>query len=296
MKASVIFLLLLLALASPSLAAEPAVNPGTMDNFSLSGVSDKGKKNWDLQGKSADIGAQVIKLQDVESHMYGENSTVKLTADTGDFNRQQGQLHLEKDVVITTSSGATLTTDSLDWNKKNQTVSTDDPVNIEKQDIRITGQGARGRTDLNKVDLEKDVRVHITPQASPAQKDGQARAPAQGPVTITCEGPMQVDYQANIAVFNKHVVAKTVDCDLQSDVMVLLFTKAAGAAPPAGAEDTKGLKIDRITAKGNVVIRRGQDVSYCDEAVYTASDRKISLSGSPKLVIYSEDLNASPRN
>ena len=296
MKASVILLLLPLAFASSTLAAEPAVNPGTMDNFSLSGVSDKGKKNWDLQGKSADIGAEVIKLQDIESHMYGENSTVKLTADKGDFNRQQGQLHLEKDVVITTSSGATLTTDSLDWNKKNQTVSTDDPVNIEKQDIRITGQGARGRTDLNKVNLEKDVRVRIGQQANPVQKDGQARTPSQGPITIKCEGPMEVDYQANIAVFNKNVVAKTADCDLQSDVMVIQFAKAAGAAHPAAGDDTKGLKIDRITAKGNVVIRRGDNVSYCDEAVYTASDRRISLSGSPKLVIYSEGLNASLGN
>jgi len=312
---TIVFLLCAVLLRAPAVAAEPA-NPGTMDNFSLSGVNDKGTKSWDLQGRSADIGAEVISLKDVESHLYGDNSTVKLTADEGNYKRQQGQLHLEKDVVITTSSGAKLTTDSLDWDKRSKTVSTDDIVNIEKQDVRITGQGARGYSDLDKVDLEKDVRVNIDQPASPAQEEAPGRVSTQGrasaqtpsqtkspgpvqnnaPVTITCDGPMQVDYQANIAVFNRNVVVKTGDCVMQSDVMVLLFAKSGEGARSADATDTRGSRIDRITATGNVVIRRGDNVSYSEEAVYTASDRKINLSGRPRLVIYSEDLNASARN
>ena len=63
--------------------AESQMAPGQMDNFSLSGFCEKGKKNWEVNGKSADIGAQVIKLNDVQSSLYGDNSTVKLTAQKG---------------------------------------------------------------------------------------------------------------------------------------------------------------------------------------------------------------------
>ncbi len=52
--------------------------------------------------------------------------------------------------------------------------------------------------------------------------------------------------------------------------------------------------IDKIIARGNVKIVRGENISYSDEAIYSGTDKKIVLSGKPKLVIYSaEDINAS---
>jgi lipopolysaccharide assembly outer membrane protein LptD (OstA) len=55
-----------------------------------------------------------------------------------------------------------------------------------------------------------------------------------------------------------------------------------------------GSKIEKIVARGNVKITRGENVSYSDEATYTALDKKITLSGSPKLIIYStEEMSAS---
>jgi hypothetical protein len=41
-------------------------------------------------------------------------------------------------------------------------------------------------------------------------------------------------------------------------------------------------------AEGNVKIVRGQDVSYSEKAIYDTENKKISLIGRPKLVIYSE--------
>jgi LPS export ABC transporter protein LptC len=268
-------------------AAEPTVAPGQMDNFSLSGFCEKGKKNWDITGKSADIGSEVIKLNDVQSNLYGDNSTVHLTAQQGNFNRQLGQLHLEKDVVVTTSSGATLTTEQLNWDRKEQVVSTPVQVDIDKAQMHITAQGAHARTDLDTVDFQKDVRVRI---------EGVAEAQsAREPVTIRCDGPLQVDYAANTAVFNNNVDAVTRDCRIKSDTMQVLFRRSPKTN--AGSGDIDGSKIERIAAKGNVKITRGDDVSYCEEAVYTASDRKICLSGRPQLVIYSaEDLNAPAGN
>ena len=55
--------------------------------------------------------------------------------------------------------------------------------------------------------------------------------------------------------------------------------------------------IDKIIARDNVRITRGKNVSYSEEAVYNAVDKKITLLGRPKLVIYStKELNASTGN
>jgi LPS export ABC transporter protein LptC len=257
-----------------------------MDNFSLSGFAEKGKKDWDIAGKSADIGGTVIKLNDVQSTLYGDNSTVHLTAQQGDFDRQQGKLHLEKDVVVTTSEGAKLTTDQLNWDRKGQLVSTPSQVNIEKEDMRVTGQGANARTDLNKVNLEKDVQVRIEPGAAVTGRDA---------VTIRCDGPLQIDYALNTAVFNTNVDVVTKDCRMESDTMQVFLRRSARGQHGKGTLD--GSSIEKIIARGNVKITRNDNISYCEEATYTAGDSKITLSGSPRLVIFSqEELNAPSGN
>ncbi|MGE5308526.1 MAG: LPS export ABC transporter periplasmic protein LptC [Deltaproteobacteria bacterium] len=284
-----------LLFSAAAAAAEPqqSVAPGQMETFSLSGYSEKGKKNWDISGKSADIDSRVIKLDNVQSTMYGDNSTVHLTAQKGDFDRQAGKVHLEKDVVVTTSDGTKMTTDQLNWDKKEQVVSTPSQVNILKQDMVITGQGAYGRTDLNKMDLQKDVKVNIAGNARrPGQTEGPTGASAN-PITIRCDGPLQIDYASDTAVFNTNVNVLTGDCRIESDRMDVFFLRSRRDKAQRNT-GFAGSKIERIVAKGNVKITRNEDVSYCEEATYTAADRKVSLSGSPRLVIYpTEEQGAS---
>jgi len=117
-----------------------------ISGFSLAGYGEKGKKAWDVSGKSADILTDVVKLNDVTGNLYGEKENVKLTADNGDFNKSDGKVHLEKNVVVTTSSGAKLTTDSLDWDRKEQMVSTPDKVNIRKDNIDAVASGIYRRS------------------------------------------------------------------------------------------------------------------------------------------------------
>jgi len=263
-----------------------------MGDFSLSGFCDKGKKNWDISGKSADIGGESIKLNDIVGNLYGEKETVKLTAAKGDVNRQNSQVHLQDNVVVTTSSGAKMTTDSLDWDRKGQLVSTADQVNINKEDIIIVAQGAKGYPDMNKVDLEKDVQVQIN---NPAQPGEEPKAQKEATI-ITCDGPLQVDYQKNVGIFNNNVKVVTKDAVMESDVMEVYFLSGdkAKVEKPAMDAAAAGAQIEKIIARGNVKIDHKGNVSYSDEAVYNAKDRKIILSGKPRLVIYStEGLNAS---
>jgi len=271
-------------------------------DFSLASFGEKGKKSWDLSGKSADIFSEVIKLKDVIGNLYGKEEDIKLTADKGDFDKTQGKIHLEDNVIITTSTGAKLTTDSLDWDRKNKLVTTEDMVNIERGNMVTTASGAHGEPDLKKISLEKDVTVNINPDTEEKSKEQDVKKK----IVITCDGPLQIDYDKNIATFNNNVNVDTQDAIIQSDIMDVYFGKAGAGKDTSGSKKVNsdvgstlggsamGSKIDKIVARGNVKITRGENISYSDEATYNALDKKIILSGKPKLIIYSgEDMNAS---
>lgn len=262
----------------------PEESDQQISDFSLSGYADKGKKSWDISGKSADIFTEVIKLKSVDGNLYGKEENVNLTAKTGDFNKADGKVHLQDDVVITTSKGAKLTTDSMDWDRKRQLVTTKDKVNIKKDNIVIVGTGARGESDLKKVSLNKDVRVDINPVT---QKDSLKDLAVKDMVVITCDGQLTVDYEKNIASFNDNVKVEKPDLIIHSDKLDLYFL--AGSKSPEVDETTKSMasSIDKIIASGNVRIIRGENTSYSQEAIYTALDKKITLSGHPTLVFYS---------
>lgn len=263
-------------------------------DFSLAGFGEKGKKAWDLAGKSADISNDTIKLKNVVGNFYGQKEDVKLVSDKGDFNKQEALLHLEDNVVITTSTGAKLTTDSLDWDRKKKLVSTDEVVNIEKNNLTAVSSGATGNPDLNVMTLTKDVRVEV------AQEAGALPSAAKDSIVITCDGPVQIDYAKNVAVFNKNVKVRKEDIKIDSDTMEVYFNNKKQEAEGIDAglsASLMGGSIDKIISRGNVVITQGENISNSDEAIYDARNRKITLSGQPKLILYSgEGMDASLGN
>ncbi|OGX16430.1 MAG: LPS export ABC transporter periplasmic protein LptC [Omnitrophica WOR_2 bacterium RBG_13_41_10] len=295
-KYSLFFILLFTAFFSVDLYAQAVQQDSDqqINDFSLAGFGDKGKKTWDLSAKSADIFPDVVKLKDIIGNLYREQEDIQLTADRGAFDKVNNQVHLEQNVIITTTSGAKLTTDSLDWDRKNQLVTTDDIVNIEREGIITIAQGAKGEPSLNKVTLDKDVTVKI----NPSEKNSQPQEIEKNRIIITCDGPLQVDYEKNLAKFNDNVKVENNESTIYSDTMEVYFTisdKAKTIKDNAAAGMSN--KIDKIVAKGHVRIMRGDNVSYSDEAVYSATDKKITLLGKPRLVIYStEDMNAAFRN
>ena len=288
-----ILIFVFINLVTPVLSAEekkPQIESDQqISDFSLAGYGEKGKKSWDLSGKSADIFSEVVKLNEVVGNLYGKEENIKLTARKGDFNKVDGKVHLEQDVVITTSSGTKLTTDSLDWDRKNQLVTTDDAVNIEKDNMVVVASGAKGEPNLKKVALEKDVRLDINP-ANPEQ--GQAGG-SKEKIIITCDGPLEIDYEKNIASFNNNVKVERPDSVIYSDKMDVYFIASGrdsqNATGTQKAPNLMGNKIDKIIARGNVKVVRGENISYSEEATYTASDKKIVLSGKPRLIIYSSE-------
>ncbi|MFA6218059.1 MAG: LPS export ABC transporter periplasmic protein LptC [Candidatus Omnitrophota bacterium] len=287
--------LVLFAAFAPNVLASETKAPQQGDqqimDFSLSGFGEKGKKNWDLSGKSADIVTDDVKMKDVVGNLYGEAENIRLTADKGSYNKSDGNVELQENVLISTSTGAKMTTDSLNWDRKNQLVTTKAPVNIERDNIIASALGAIGQPNLNRVSLKKDVQVEIN--QSVRSPEVPQKAAVKNKIMVTCDGSLEIDYQRNIATFSDNVKVETADGSIYSDVMEVYFIKsenqeepkAVKADLPAGAMTSQ---VDIIKAYGNVTIVRGDNISNSDEAVYSASDNKITLSGKPKLVIYSE--------
>jgi LPS export ABC transporter protein LptC len=233
--------------------------------FSLSNFGEKNKKTWDLEGDTLEVYGDMIHLTQVKANMYGEKDNMVLTADKGTFDRTEGKVHLQDNVVITSDSGAKMTTDTLDWAQKDQLVSTDDKVNIYRDNIEAEGVGAVGKTDLKQFSLNKEVQVDIN-----SESQGQMKK-----TTITCDGPLDIDYQKKIAIFNKNVAATDGESELYGDKMTGYF-------------DNETKKITKIVVEGNVKIVRGQDTAYSQTATYNAQNQTISLEGRPKLIIYSK--------
>jgi len=287
----------LLAQEEPQVAAE---SDQQISDFSLSGYGEKGKKTWDLAGKSADIFTDTVKLNEVVGNMYGKDENIKLTADRGDFNKTDGKVRLEQNVVITTSSGTKLNTNSLDWDRKNQMVKTDDTVNIERDNMNIVALGAKGEPNLKKVALEKDVKLDINAKEPDPfnASGGQAEK-----IMVTCDGPVEIDYEKNLASFKNKVKVERQESTIYSDRMDIYFiTKKNKEESQGQAQDKSssfmGSSVDKIVARGNVRVVRGENTSYSEEAIYSASDKKLTLTGRPKLVIYSTESlsNASSGN
>jgi len=263
---------LLTALLDVAVAAEKEIDESDQKilGFSLSNFGEKNEKTWDLKGDTLEVFGNLIKLTNITANLYGKEEDMVLTADTGSFDRGEGKVHLQDNVLITSNSGAKMMTDTLDWFQKNQLVTTDDKVNISKGSVEIEGVGAVGHTDLKQVSLNKEVEVNITSEEDKPEGESKLKK-----TTITCDGTLDVDYNAQTAIFNDNVKAYDGESELYADKMTAYFDK-----------DTR--KIIKVICEGNVKIVRGKDTSYSEKAIYDTTTQKISLVGTPKIVFYSD--------
>lgn len=238
-------------------------------SFNLEGYRDNGQKKWELNGANADILSSTIKLDYMTAKVYGDNESLTIKARTGLYDKFTKNIHLEKNVVGKTTDGTRLLTDRLDWNQTTECVTTDALVRIERENLSSVGRGAVGNPSLKQVELKKDVVVEI--------KDNP-------PTTITCDGPLLVDYNSHISTLHKNVRIKDQRGEIFADVMKVVF-------------DPKTRKITRVVAIGNVRIIREGNSTNSDRVIYTVNDGRIRLVGRPRIVMFPKEAkNASAGN
>ena len=255
--------------SSESASTQSAAASQQLQGFNLNGYSNTGEKTWDINGTKADITDSNIQITNVDANFYGKQQA-NLTADHGTINKTNGNVNLKDNVVITSQDrGTQMTTDTLDYNRNKDLVTTQDPVKIVDDQGVVTGQGMVAHPNLKKAQINKNVKavVKTKPDGDP---DGQT-------IIVTSDGPMQMNQATMYAVFNVHVVAlePSTGRELDSDKMEIWFNQA-----------TK--KIKKAICTGHVVAIQGADKSYANKMIYDGATQLLTMIGRPKIVFVTD--------
>jgi len=242
-----------------------------IDGFMLEGFSKTGERSWDVNGTTADIQEDVILISDVDANAYG-NSKVNIKAKTGEYDKASGNVRLKEDVVVTTTDGGQLTTDTLNWDKENNMVVTDKDAVITDDGMVAKGTGLKASPDKKIAQLNENVKVEMESASAGGEKET---------VYITCDGPMEIDQLNNIATLKDNVVAVRGDQVLKADHVEVHF-------------DPETKKIATIICTDNVSVTRAGNTSYSDKAIYSAADQKVILVGRPKLIMEADSTKTDP--
>ena len=273
-KSQVLFLMFLfISLCSSAVLADKLDQQ--FEGSNLQGFSDSGEKTWDVNGETADLLPNQIKLSNVNANSYDDAGEVdvNVTADYGTIDQGNGNMLLEDDVIITGENGVQMLTDTLNWNRGEDLIATDDDIIITDESMTVTGRGFRARPGFKNAEIQEDVMVRIDPESdNPDNSDNQL-------VTITSEGPMVMDQMNQIATFHDEVVAVYEDRTLMADRMDIYFNE--------GMSD-----IQILVCTGNVVVEQGENRTFAEKAEYNLLTQKLTLSGRPKLIFLTEGKNA----
>ena len=254
--------------ALPPTGAAPGLpgGPGTdvISAFSLAGHTDAGRKKWEVQGETADLMNEIVDLSPMRAKSFGQVE-IRLSAQKGRFNKATHDVHLEGDVVVVTSDGAELTTQSLNWVQAREEGSTEDWVRVNRPGMIALGLGGTGYPKLKRVWLEKRVTVTLED--------------LKGKTVVTCNGPMEVDYGRNKARFWNRV--KVVDSQgvIRSDRLDVSF-------------DPKTHRMDQAVFWGHVVIDHGEQKAHANRVNYWQPLGRIQMAGHPRLLLTADSLNA----
>jgi LPS export ABC transporter protein LptC len=242
-----------------------AASSQQLQGFNLNGYNNQGEKTWDVNGTKADISDTNIQITNVDANFYGKQDA-NLTADHGTINKTNGNVHLQDNVVITSvDRGTQMTTNALDWDRNKDLVTTKDPVKIVDEQGVVTGQGMTAHPNLKKAKIHKNVKatVHTQPQGEP---DDQV-------ITVTSDGPMQMNQATMYAVFKTNVVSvdPSTGRELHCDMMEMWFNQA-----------TK--KVKKAICTGHAKAIQGPNVSFADKMIYDGDTQVLTMIGRPKII------------
>lgn len=208
-----------------------------LQKFSLKGFDDQGKEFWNLEGETA-------KIDPGQTIFLDQNVTFKLQDNT------------------------LIRTDHVKWSPDGGTVTTNEPVFVDHQNVKIKGVGALGRPKDSFVQLNRDIEMVINEKT-----------------TLSCKGPMKIYYKENKLIFYRKVVIVDERGKLSSNRMDVFF-------------DPIDKKVKQVIAVGNVVVERGMDTTRSQRAIYTVATGAVRLEGNPEITLHKDSkiLDAPFRN
>ena len=128
-------------------------------------VEDKqGQKTWELEAESINQyqGQNIMVLENVKVTFYAkEGRIIYLTGKQGKVYQDSKNVDLSGDVVLTSSDGYQLKTDSASYRHSEKIVSTGDPVEIDGEQIRLTGKGMLVDVEAKTFKILSQVKTHL---------------------------------------------------------------------------------------------------------------------------------------
>ena len=240
-------------------------------SFSFSKYTTAGDKEIEIEGDSADVFTRSVILKNVIAKAYAEESPVTITADRGTIDKATSKVRLDRNVVATTENGTRLLTETLDIFPTRKMLETKAQAEVKKDNISVEGLGAIGDSRLKKVKFRKKVTVIVK---NPESQTGK-------PTVITCDGPLIVEYDQNIARFHDNVVAEDERGKLRADTMDVYYNKTTR-------------RISKIVAVGNVTVENPDgNQTLSDSVTYLAEEGRIILGGDTEAVYKSGSKSVS---
>jgi LPS export ABC transporter protein LptC len=128
-------------------------------------VEDKqGQKTWELEAESVHQYQEqnIMVLEDVKVTFYAkEGRIIYLTGRQGKVYQDSKNVDLLGDVVLTSSDGYQLKTHSASYCHSEKIVSTADPVEIDGEQIRLTGRGMLVNVEAKTFKILSQVKTQL---------------------------------------------------------------------------------------------------------------------------------------
>jgi LPS export ABC transporter protein LptC len=127
-------------------------------------VETKGdRKEWELTATCAQhfvMDGRTLLENITVTFFREEGGIITLTGDRG-FIKGNDDIRVEGNVVVTSTDGYRVTSDSLHYDGEKRHISTDDPVRLERQGLCVKGTGVLVDLNEEKVYLHKKVETSI---------------------------------------------------------------------------------------------------------------------------------------
>ena len=281
----------------------------TVQGLTMPSYDEKGKEVVVMRGENTilmnndvyKIISPEIEVLDSAGAESGTQS-VLITSDIGEMNNASNEGYLSENVVVHLDPETQLNTEYLRYSPEKKFVYTDDPVTINGNGVKITGQGCEIDLTNKKMWIKKDAEMEMdgikndlfflsnesatrTMQISTENTTCPEKAKDEGTPTpektfIRSNGQLIFDRKpdAKIMTFNDNVVVKKGSSTVFSDKLVIFLDP-----------ETKQTK--QAIASGNVLASQGTKIAKGGALTWDVNTQSAILEDSHNAEFVKDDLN-----
>jgi lipopolysaccharide export system protein LptA len=123
----------------------------------------------------------------------------------------------------------------------------------------------------------------VVPIAQAKDNSAKNKINSKEPIEIVSDR-MDAFNEKKMVIFSGHAVATQGDKEIKSDRLLLYYKKETGKKDKTGVKAIEGTgDLEKIEAKGNVIVTQKARVATGDEAVYFQDSGQIIMTGNPTL-------------